>query len=89
MNDKERIIELANAINDYFVKVLEDTTNHLRKTDKPYDFIVKALKKASYNLKGYVEFSDEVDDEAKEPLKDFIDAMCQRTIDKVEAICPK
>lgn len=89
MNDKERAIELANAVNNYFIKVLEDTTNHLRKTDEPYDVIVKALKKASYNLKGYVEFSDEVDEDVKEPLKDFIDAMCQITIDKVEAICKK
>ena len=71
MTDKERTIELTNTINNYFISVLEDNVNRLRKTDDPYNVIVKVLKRAAYDLKGYVEFSDEVDEEVKEPLKVF------------------
>ena len=87
MTNKERTIELANTINDYFISVLEDVVNCLRKNNDPYNAIVKVLKKAAYNLKGYVEFSDDVDEEVKEPLKAFIDAICQITISKVEVVC--
>ena len=87
MTDKERTIELTNTINNYFISVLEDVVNRLRKNDDPYNTIVKELKKAAYDLKGYVEFSDEVDEEVKEPLKVFIDAICQITINKVGVVC--
>lgn len=87
MTDKERTIELTNTINNYFISVLEDNVNRLRKTDDPYNVIVKVLKRAAYDLKGYVEFSDEVDEEVKEPLKVFINAICQITINKVKVVC--
>ena len=78
---------MAKTLDEYFVEVLTESIEKLKKSDDPSTALLRALKRGQFFLKDEIEFDIQASDEMKALLVRLVDVVFEVNVRRVERVC--
>lgn len=78
---------MAKTLDEYFIEVLNESIEKLKKSDDPSTALLRALKRGQFLLKDEIEFGIQASKELKELLVRLVDVVFEVNVKRVERVC--